>query len=163
MIIALQLYKSLVVPYFDFGDIIYQHTSNDNLFRLQVLQNCACRMILRTGRYASTSEMHNKLNITTLTERRLYHSAVFMFKIVKGLITCRTLRSVFITVDECHGVNTRAYSRGDLHIQASNTQFGERSIHIFGSRVWNMLPQVLRTLNTVQTFRTNYWKMVMSN
>ena len=45
--IALSLYKSLVVPHFDFGDIIYVHTSNDNLYKLQVLQNNACRIILR--------------------------------------------------------------------------------------------------------------------
>ncbi len=40
--IALSLYMSLVVPHFDFGDIIYVHTSNENFSKLQILQNNAC-------------------------------------------------------------------------------------------------------------------------
>ena len=47
--ICLNLYKSLVMPHLDYGDIVYMHTSNENLAKLQMIQNNACRLILREG------------------------------------------------------------------------------------------------------------------
>ncbi len=44
------LYKSLVLPLLDYGDIAYMNTSAQNLESLQIMQNRACRIILRLPR-----------------------------------------------------------------------------------------------------------------
>ncbi len=46
---TLMLYKTLVLPLFDYGDIIYMNTSDEQLERIQKLQNMACRVILLAG------------------------------------------------------------------------------------------------------------------
>ena len=38
---AIQIYKSMVLPFFDYGDILYQGTKNKHLNKLQKLQNRA--------------------------------------------------------------------------------------------------------------------------
>ena len=44
---SLTWYKSLVLPLLDYGDVIYMCATED---KLQLIQNCACRIILGAGR-----------------------------------------------------------------------------------------------------------------
>ena len=60
------LYKSLVLPHLDYCDLIYMCTTEENLQRLQYIQNCACRIILRADIYTSVTEMHHELKLPTL-------------------------------------------------------------------------------------------------
>ena len=60
------LYKSLVLPHLDYCDLVYMCTKEENLQRLQQIQNCACRAILKADIYASISEMHQHLQLPTL-------------------------------------------------------------------------------------------------
>ncbi len=62
---ALMLYKSLVMPHFDYGDIVYQHCSQDLLLKLQYIQNNACCMILLAEKYTSVSIIHMELGLNT--------------------------------------------------------------------------------------------------
>ena len=55
---ALTLYKSLVLPYFDFGGTVYSVASVANSDHLQKLQNLACRTILLLNRDAHVRDMH---------------------------------------------------------------------------------------------------------
>ena len=155
--IALLLFKSLVVPHFDFGDIVYMHCTQDLQMRLQYIQNNACRMILKADRYSSVLGMHQQLGLSTLTERRMFHACGFMFKVQKGLISANNVCTIFEVLELVHDRETRARNRGDLQIVQSRTQMGEKSIQIFGSRIWNLMPVCLRNLNTIETFCKHYW------
>ena len=69
----LTLYKTLILPIFDFGDIVYHKMSQTNADMLQRLQNMACRAILKMDRYAHVIDMHNELASKTLpTHLELY-------------------------------------------------------------------------------------------
>ncbi len=41
----LQLYNAIVVPHFDYGDKVYESCTQNNLDRLQKMQNQAARII----------------------------------------------------------------------------------------------------------------------
>ena len=73
---SLLLYKSLVVPYIDYCDLVYMCTTAANLAKLQVLQNTACRIILQADKDTRIDNMHRDLNLRTLKERRDYHMSV---------------------------------------------------------------------------------------
>ena len=60
------LYKSLVLPHLDYCDLIYMCTTEDNLQRLQYIQNCACQIILRADNYTSILQLHQELKLPTL-------------------------------------------------------------------------------------------------
>ncbi len=57
--LTLLLYKSLVLPYLDYGDTIYCCTSQDNLRKIQLVQNKACRLILMVHKRTHVEDMHN--------------------------------------------------------------------------------------------------------
>ena len=156
--IALLLFKSLVLLHLDYGDIIYQHCSQDLLMRLQYVQNNACRMILLAGKYANVATMHRDLGLSTLLDRRLFHSCGFMYKIRNGQILAERLVILFEEIEEKHGRDTRSSERGDLVICQTRTNYGERSVKVFGSRIWNLLSLDLRNCKTFETFSRNYWK-----
>ena len=76
----LMLYKSLILPIFDFADVIYHGLNQAEAEELQQLQNTACRSILHTDMYAYIVDMHEKLKLDTLHQRRCKHVANQMHK-----------------------------------------------------------------------------------
>ena len=155
--IALNLYKSLVLAYLYYGDIIYQHTSMENLARLQMIQNNACRLITRDGKYASILVMHQDLELEFLVDRRLYHVYAFMLKFVKSLIVDRNIHDMFRSLEYQHDRNTGAQSRQDLIVAACGTRIGARAFSTYGAKTWNCLLMEVRESNTIETFGRKVW------
>ena len=154
----MSMFKSLLLPHFDYGDILYMHTSESNLDRLQVIQNSACRVILMANKYTSTEFMHQELGIARLKDRRLFHVSLFMFKVQNGLITSTILKLKFVSIDSYHGRATRAYTNGNLAVPAHNNKYGLHAISNFGARVWNLIPNELRNVRTAASFTAGYWR-----
>ena len=58
----LHLYKSLILPIFDYAYCIYDCLTQQDLYQLQKLQNCAMCNILQCPRLEHTVIMHSELN-----------------------------------------------------------------------------------------------------
>ena len=155
---SLMLYKTLVVPLFDYGDIIYMNTSVEQLDRIQKLQNVACRVILIAEGRTHIVDMHAQLSITTLEKRRLFHLAIFIYKIMKGLIVSLQLAHLFEPINLRHAITTRANARDDLVVPRTRTSFGCRAISVTGPITWNNMTEHVRGANTIDTFKTRYLK-----
>ena len=67
------LYKSLVLPHIDYCDLVYMTANKYTLHKLQIIQNVACRIILRADNRRGIQEIHHKLNLLTLKERQYLH------------------------------------------------------------------------------------------
>ncbi len=52
--VALTLYRSLVLPHYDYCDTIYMNVNKDTLIKLQLVQNMGCRTILLANKRAHT-------------------------------------------------------------------------------------------------------------
>ena len=160
--IALNLYKSLVLPYLDYADIVYQHTTAENLAKVQMIQNNACRLITRDGKYANVVQMHLDSDLKFLVDRRLFHVSVFMFKYSKGWITDQNIHDMFRTLEYLHNRHTRAHDRNDLIVPATRIRMGEKAFSIYGAKTWNHLSVVIRECNTIDTFTSHYWTLISS-
>ena len=69
-------YKTLIMPLFDYGDIIYDGLNQRDNIMLQRLQNSALRIILDVKRDCSTELMHSELNLLTrATQKTSYLSS----------------------------------------------------------------------------------------
>ena len=71
--LSLTLYKSLVLPHFDYCDIVYMCTSQENLHKLQLVQNSVCRTLLLAESDRHISDMHRELKLDQLEVRRDCH------------------------------------------------------------------------------------------
>ena len=83
----LTLYNSLVLPLFDYSDIIWGDKNNSSLMNhLQVLQHNAARLILDLPRQSSATEALHILEWKPLPLRRKYHRCTSIFKCLNQLV-----------------------------------------------------------------------------
>ena len=83
---ALTLYKTLIAPIFDYGDIVYDALCKRDSDCLQKLQNRALRIILKSGKRAPTREMHQTCKLNYLSDRRKIHAMQYMCKVENSLV-----------------------------------------------------------------------------
>lgn len=62
---ATTIYKSMILPMFDIGDIYYQSANIDLIKGLQTIQNKCLHTIIWKKKWSGTHEAHKKLNIFT--------------------------------------------------------------------------------------------------
>ncbi len=81
--LALSLYRSLVLPHYDYCSTIYMCANKETLQRLQLVQNIGCRTILLAGKHTPIAEMHKQLGLPPLEVRsnvqlsQLCHKNIF--------------------------------------------------------------------------------------
>ena len=136
---CLSLYKSLVLPLFDFNDFIYDCLSSNDTYTLQKLQNAAFRNILRSDSCASIVSIHEKLAMPLLERRRFWHTANEMYKVVNSLAPLHIVNR-FAFVDEVTGVVTQASHCGDLYMPPCRLQKTKHSFVYCGIMVWKSIP-----------------------
>ena len=83
----LLFYNSLILPTFDYADIVWGDKNNSVLMSiLQVLQNKAAKIILDRPPHSSATDMLNSLGWFTLEQRQLYNRCLYVFKCVNNLM-----------------------------------------------------------------------------
>ena len=65
---AISIYKSKIVPYFDYGDIFLMNISAKTHAKLQKLQNRALSICLALEGRSNVNEIHNRCNINKLEQ-----------------------------------------------------------------------------------------------
>ena len=82
----LTIYKSLVRPHLDYGDVIYDNPENEILInKLEKVQYQAC--LATTGAFQGTSResLYRELGLEYLQTKRWYRKMIFFYKILNGL------------------------------------------------------------------------------
>ena len=70
----------------------------------------------------------------------------------------------FIWIENVHSFSTRQSKRGDLFaLRCNTTQYGLRSIHYSGVRLWNSLPTDVRNSVSLSIFRSKIKTYFLSN
>ena len=76
--LAVQLYKRLILPDFDYADPVYDAMSATNAQQLQVLQNSCLRICTNSQSRTPSEQLYQDTNI--LAVRRKMHSCDLVFK-----------------------------------------------------------------------------------
>ena len=77
---AIRLYKSMILPYLDYGDSIYGGANQDLLQKLQRLQNRCLRIATYQFGHTDTTELHKQTKTSFLNQRRETHLLNLMFR-----------------------------------------------------------------------------------
>ena len=140
------IYNPIVLPLFDYCDVVWDCCNASSKVKLQNLQNRARKVILK-----SESPQSKGL---TLDERRRFHKAAFMYKCLhhedNGFELYCTRRS------EIHHHNTRR--KNDFAIPKPKTEQLKRTFQYSGIQIWNSLPIDIKTSNSLQGFKSKYFK-----
>ena len=70
-----KIYKSLILPIFEYGCVAHINVAEVHLNKLQVIQNSAMRLCLKLPRYISAAALHDASGLTPITKHlRLFAS-----------------------------------------------------------------------------------------
>ena len=150
---SVMFYKSLILPYFDYCDIVWDSCSCRLKQKLQILQNRALRIVTKSHRRTHVSDLHNTTKTLTLQKRRDFHTDVFMFKAVNNLLP-GYISSKFIDSSEVNPRVTRSTSTNALFVPRCKLNVGKSRISYRGATKWNSLPYRLRSAPNINLFKS---------
>ena len=144
---SVRLYKSLVLPHFDYCDLAY--SCEANLQKLQKLQNSACRTLLRADRRAHIKDMHNELKLLTLSQRRELHLSVECFKQVNN--SQSSLNHYFVPAE------TRHTCTGGKKVKVPDIKSatGRKGFSYRGPVYWNKVSEDLKNCESINSFKVS--------
>ena len=80
---AIKIYKSMILPYIDYGDIFFMNSNANQVKKLQTLQNRALRICYSARLNVPIDMLHQLSQIPKLDARRITHVLNFMFYVLK--------------------------------------------------------------------------------
>ena len=147
---SVEIYKSKVLPYFDYGDILYDGTTSTLTAKLQRLQNRALKICLKLPPRSSTAQIHKTAKINYLSDRINTHLLKYAYKKCENVDN----RSE-------HRRATRAQDAPLLKYVNAKKAIAKRSVEFKAERSWNALPPEKRSLDTYDAFSKDQ-KIVLS-
>ena len=146
------LYNTLIVPHFDYADIIFGGCSKKNSKYLQTAQNFAVRSITGTKKSVSPSESFRKLNFLNLENRRKVHEAVFAHK---SLLDLNPQQINLNYVRQLSTGHTRNSTHSSLNVPLHRNAKFQKSPFFRTIKAWNSSPKDIPTHN-IKSFKTHF-------
>ena len=145
------LILTLILPLIEYADVIYANITVELSQKLERIQNACIRYICNLRKYDHITVPRTQLSLLKLSSRRKIHSLVLLHRVLHTN-TPSYLRSKFSFLSD-HGVPTRSQDSLLLSITPHSTNFYDRSFVISTSRLWNQLPQEIRTILSRNSFK----------
>ena len=139
---ALTIYRSKIVPYFDYGDVFLMNVTVRTKEKLQRMQNRALRICLKTEGRSNVNMLHNTCSINKLDDRRVSHLLNFVYN--------RAQSDEYLQLG---GRDLRRYDAPILKEIKSNVKNFERSILFQGALHWNGMDAEMRSKATISVFK----------
>ena len=140
--VTLRIYKSMILEYFDYGDVIYSSANQEGLKKLQRLQNKCLKICKGYNKRAGTDEIHIETKIQKLELRREDHINSFMYGRLENIDLVDTRK-----------IRTRAHSAPLFKVKIPKLSAYKRSVEYAGATRWNDLPPCIRRLDNQDTFK----------
>ena len=146
-----QMYKSFILPHFDYCDIIYDNCTQAQSESLENLHLDGIRTIVGAVRGTSHIKLYNESGFTTLKERRRRHKLIFMHKMVHG--QCPNY-----LIDRCPPLigQLNPYHRRrllDRRVPHSRTELYYNSFFPSATRLYNFLPDDVKSNPSISSLK----------
>ena len=139
---ALQIYKSMILPYIDYADVVFDKAYSRDLEKMQRLQNRCLKVCANRDRLFNTVQSHKLSNVPFLSDRRNAHKLNFMYK--------RLSRKELLNTKE---IRTRAHDAPLFTVKIPRCEAFKRSVGYSGSVLWNELPPATRNSASYLEFK----------
>ena len=156
--LALYLYKQLILPLIDYGDVFYDGATQRSRHILQKLQNAAFRRILKAPRLTPPDLLHEDLCMDKLDIRRNKHMCIEMYKVIHDLHPVK-LQEYIQKLSDISSRVTRQSSAHALYIKKPRLELTKRSFFYRGALLWNSLPGFIQEAPSLDCFKKllNAW------
>ena len=145
------IYKTMVLPYLDYADIIYNKACLQDLEKLQRLQNRALKICLKVIKFAETETIHRRTKVPLLSNRRKEHLLNFMYK--------RKDLGLYL---QTPARETRSADAPKFVLPTPYLQCYKGSIEFAGAKAWNDMPTSLRLTPNYLSFRNKIHRELLN-
>ena len=147
----LTIYKSLILPLFDYCNVVWDNANKGELDRLQKIQNRAGRVITQSSYDIRSQDILKSLKWENLTDRRFRHEMILMHKIMNDQ-TPQYLRSQFTKLSDSNHYNPRGRET-KLALPLPKTESMRKSFKFRAASRWNNLTDEIRSSETLPRFK----------
>ena len=119
---SLQIYKSMILSYIDYADVVFANSNVTDIEKLQRLQNRCLKICTGRDRLFNTNLLHKSTNVPFLKDRRRAH--------VRNLLYTRLGKKELINTRE---IRTRAHDAVLFNVSIPRCEAYKRSVGYFGS------------------------------
>ena len=145
---ALLIYKNMILPILEYGDIFLHSASQAIRKKLQTLQNKALRCALHKDKYVRTNELHDEAKLLKLKDRRHMHMLLHIYQLTQ-MPDFRMWKAHQPT-----GVRTRSSKKKLLSLRKPTNEKYKRSITYQGPKLWNALPGSVQKVQSYYDFKS---------
>ena len=147
------LYKSLARPILEYGDVVFDNTTQEMKKLIEHVQRDALVMITCAYRRTPTLNLYKETGFDMLEDRRKQHRLVLFYKMTHNLAPEYLCGLVPPPAGENHTHRLRSSSNGTLSIPYARTAKYANSFIIKTTRNWNELDIKVRQVSTLNTFK----------
>ena len=148
---CLSIYKSMVMPFFDYGDVLYAASNKSQLSKLQRLQNRCLRICTNSARRTNTAHLHHITKCNFLEDRRDAHLLNYIYK-----------RRDDPDYQDTRDLNTRLHDGRTLKVTRPIKDIFTHSVGYRGAVAWNLLPREMKSINTNSKFKSKQKQLLRS-
>ena len=139
---AVLIYKTMILPYFDYGDIVYMFSSKNELDKLERLQERCINICTRTYGRDNIETIRSTHKLPKLEKRRTCHINNFMYN-----------RNSNIEILDNNDIQTRSKSAKKFVVNKPNLEAYKRSIVYSGALTWNALKSDTKNIQIYEAFK----------
>ena len=136
--------NSLMLPYFDYLDIIWNKATKTKLNELDIIYKKIAKIALDYDILESSKKVYKDMKWLPLHLRRQLHLSSCMYKIINGMSPVQ-LREKFVYISG----GSRNGNNCNLYTNKSKTH---KQFFFLGAKCWNMLPLPLRQAESAKNF-----------
>ena len=139
---SITIYKTMILPYFDYGDILFINSSKKQLNKLDHLQKRAIKICLKMGQNIPEEMLLRDAKVAKLDNRREAHLLNYMYK-----------KKDCIELLDIKKINTRARAAPLFKTIIPKCEKYKHSVFYHGAIKWNSLPVKIRNISTYNSFK----------
>ena len=157
------IYSSIIQPKFDYAITIWGYTCDNNLHKIQRLQNRAARIVTGNYDYVSTrgTELVNRLKWMCVTQRRDYFMPILMYKSIHGMAPAYLCNEITLH-SEIAERTTRSVNDNNVNVPYAHLESFKNSFTHRGPIMWNSLPEYIKTCGTLHSFKAKMKVYIMN-
>ena len=145
------LVNSIITSRLDFCNSVLAGITTEQLNRLQRIQNCAARLIMKKRKYDHITPILRELHWLPIEFRVQFKLAVLAFRHFEG-----TLPAYLSATLRTYQPSRTLRSSGERLLKLPRVNLktaGERSFHVTATAVWNSLPGSIRQIQSLPQFK----------
>ena len=148
------LYHGLFASFLAYGISVWGSTFTTKTDPIFILQKKVLKIITFNKVIASSAPLFDALQILKLNDIFKFQVTSFVYECLNNLASIY-FSEYFVSIHSVHIIGTRQSKKGDLFaLRCNTTQYGLRSIHYLGVRIWNSLPIEIRESPSLSIFKT---------